>query len=81
MSMHTRSRLPELLGLAAVLGLCYRTVCRVHETRQARRPRAAPDHIQTWEGEGGGVPVDEHRTAAQVEPVPPRMRSDLTGGD
>ncbi|MCL4182952.1 MAG: hypothetical protein KJ011_05835 [Burkholderiaceae bacterium] len=79
--MHTRSRLPELLGLATVLGLCYRTVCRVHEERLARRPRAAPEHIQTWEGEGGGVPVGTHRTAAQVEPAPPEVRSDRPGGE
>jgi hypothetical protein len=75
--MHTRSRLPELVGLAAVLGLGLSTIFRVHQERQARRARAEPEHIQTWEGEGGSVPVGTHHTAAEVAPAPSATRGRL----
>jgi len=41
----------------------------VQAERRTARPRAEPEHLQTWEGEGGGVPVDDSRTAAQVRPA------------
>jgi len=63
---HPLLLLTALVGLA---GVCYRSVACVHRTRLQKRPQAEPEHIQTWEGEGGGVPVTEHRTAAQVEPT------------
>lgn len=56
-------RLSTLLALAVVgwgLGGAYRE----YRSRRTARPRATPEFLQTWEGEGGGVPVDTHRTAA-----------------
>ncbi|HXD05352.1 MAG TPA: hypothetical protein VN680_04850 [Burkholderiaceae bacterium] len=31
--------------------------------------RTKPGHLQTWETEGGGVPVEGGRTAQQVRPA------------
>lgn len=60
-----------LAALGALLGLSWRTISCVHADRRSAVPRAKPEHLQTWEGEGGGVPVGTHRTAAQVEPTEP----------
>jgi len=57
-----------LAALGALLGLGWRGVSRAHADRHSTRPHAEPEHLQTWEGEGGGVPVDTNRTAAQVRP-------------
>lgn len=54
--------------LGALLGLGWRCVAQVQAERRSTRPRAEPEHLQTWEGEGGGVPVADNRTAAQVQP-------------
>jgi hypothetical protein len=59
-----------ITALAALLGLAWRNVQQVHRQRLHKRPHAEPEHIQTWEGEGGGVPVATNRTAAQVRPTP-----------
>jgi hypothetical protein len=69
MTTHRSHHLLCLAALAGLVGVCYRSVACVHRTRLQKRPQAEPQHIQTWEGEGGGVPVTEHRTAAQVEPT------------
>lgn len=55
-----------LATLGALLGLSWRSLAAVRDERRHTRPDAEPEHLQTWEGEGGGVPVDAHRTAAQV---------------
>lgn len=57
-----------LAVLGGLIALGWRSVRHVQAERQSTRPRADPEHLQTWEGEGGGVPVDGHRTAAQVRP-------------
>lgn len=57
-----------LAALGALLGAAWRCVAAVQDERRSTRPKAEPEHLQTWEGEGGGVPLDEHRTAAQVRP-------------
>lgn len=57
-----------LAALGALFGLSWRCFAQVQAERRTTRPRAEPEHLQTWEGEGGGVPVGEHRTAAQVRP-------------
>jgi hypothetical protein len=62
-------RLLDLAVLAGLATLSYRSVCCSRDERRKVRPRTAPEHIQTWEGEGGGVPIGTHRTAAQVEPA------------
>jgi len=58
----------DALLLVALVTLCMRAVRRCSTERRQHRSPAAPEHIQTWEGEGGGVPVGTHRTAAQVTP-------------
>ena len=42
---------------------------RAHLHRVKARPRSKPEHLQTWEGEGGAVPTPEGRTVAQVLPA------------
>jgi hypothetical protein len=49
---------------------------RARARRRQQRPLAQPHALQTWEGEGGGVPVAEHRTAAQVSPGTPGTGND-----
>jgi hypothetical protein len=51
----------------AFLGAWYLAYRYADRQREAARARAQPRHLQTWEGEGGGVPVGGSRTAAQVE--------------
>ena len=53
------------LAVAAVSGYA------AYRRGQQRGSNASNHHsgsepLQRWEGEGGGVPVSEHRTAAQV---------------
>ena len=51
------------LSLAAFAAAGY-AVFRRTAQREFARPRAAPEHLQTWEGEGGAVPVGGSRIAA-----------------
>jgi hypothetical protein len=39
-----------------------------YRARRYRRP-GQPDPLQTWETEGGAVPVGRHRIAAQTAPA------------
>lgn len=39
--------------------------------RVARRRKEQQQALETWEGEGGAVPISPSRTAAQVPPVQP----------
>ncbi len=45
------------------------TLGRAHRSRLKARPRSKPEHLQTWEGEGGAIATPEGRTEAQVPPV------------
>lgn len=38
------------------------------EAGRLNTPKAKPEPLQRWEGEGGAVPVAANRTAQQVEP-------------
>lgn len=67
----THRSLGTTIALAALAAGSYAMFCRSCHRRGQTRAKAAPGHIQTWESEGGGVPVDTNRTAAQV-------RSDMT---
>lgn len=49
--------------------------------RQLAKPRAAPEHLQTWEGEGGAVPVGGSRIAAAKPPQSDDMRHAASDGD
>jgi hypothetical protein len=51
------------ITLAAVAVAGYATFRRTAR-RELAKPRAAPEHLQTWEGEGGAVPVGGSRIAA-----------------
>lgn len=64
------------LDLFAVAALALGVV-HVRRHLQARREKSAPrEAIQTWEAEGGAVPVSRSATAAQVSP-PPDAVADL----
>jgi hypothetical protein len=53
---------------AATVVLGLREILRVGRARAARRERR--ESLQTWEAEGGAVPVSRSSTAAQVSPPP-----------
>lgn len=59
-------KLAITMALGALAAGCYAGYRR----SQARplRPAGKPEHLQTWEGEGGGVPLDSQFTAPQVAP-------------
>jgi len=54
------------VALVALVGLAVGVGFLLRQTRRERMKQ--PDPIQTWEAEGGAVPVAPNRTAAQVEP-------------
>jgi hypothetical protein len=57
---------PFTIGAALLGGAWYVVYRQVRQQRALAQSRAKPEHLQTWEGEGGGVPVGS-RMAAQVE--------------
>jgi hypothetical protein len=60
---------PILIAAALLGGTWYMVRKYVNQQKQAAtQMREEPRYLQTWEGEGGGVPVGGSRTAAQVEP-------------
>jgi hypothetical protein len=61
------------LTLAACAAAGY-AVFRRTAQRELARPRAAPEHLQTWEGEGGAVPVGGSRIAAAQAPKADDLR-------
>lgn len=74
----TRS-LVWIAGLAGLLaGASLATHRRNERERRALRGQSEP--LQTWEGEGGAVPVGTGRTAQQVTPSS-SAANDLPGGE
>jgi hypothetical protein len=71
-------RVFDLGALGALVALGVAAVARVHRERRASPPRRPAPHLRAREGEGGGVPVGTHRTAAQVEPRRADGGSDAT---
>lgn len=63
--------------LAALAAGCVASVRSSRKRRLQGRPNAQPRPLQTWEGEGGGVPVGGGETAASrvhhVDPLPRGM--------
>ena len=55
------------LALGALAAGCVAGYRRNRSRRLSARPRAQPRTLQTWEGEGGAVPVGGSRTAAQAD--------------
>ena len=45
-----------LMTLAALCVVGWSAVRKTHQRRLAAQPRAKPVALQTWEGEGGGLP-------------------------
>jgi len=73
----------SLAFIAALAGLLAGASLTTHRRREAerRKPAAKPEPLQTWEGEGGSVPMRTgSRTAQQVTPsttdVSPRPSPD-----
>jgi hypothetical protein len=70
--MLTRYTMPsrKLMFAAALAALAagWLAAWRRARARRLARPQAQPRELQTWEGEGGGVPVEGSHTAAQVRP-------------
>jgi hypothetical protein len=60
------------LMAAATLALGVRAILRKGAARSERTQRR--EAIQTWEDEGGAVPVSRSATAAQVSPPPDAAR-------
>ena len=61
------------LTLAAFAAVGYATFRRTAQRAMAR-PHAEPEHLQTWEGEGGAVPVGGSRIAAAEPPKSEDLR-------
>jgi len=62
----------RLLTSLALLGIAYAALTRVnqvHAGRSRARPAAKPDHVQTWEGEGGGLPTGGPGPGVKVAPA------------
>jgi hypothetical protein len=70
---------PFTIGMALLGGAWYVIYREVCQQRAMAQSRAKPEHLQTWEGEGGGVPVGGSRIAAQVESS--GAESDSSKGD
>jgi hypothetical protein len=69
----TRMAMTRWLTLAAFAAAGY-AVFRRTAQRELARPHAAPEHLQTWEGEGGAVPVGGSRIAAAHPPKSDDLR-------
>lgn len=52
------------IGLAALT-----RVSKVHQGRTQARPTAKPPEVQTWEGEGGGLPTGGPGAGVKVAPA------------
>lgn len=54
-----RSHRPGLLGLAlaGLLAFMWLDLRTCHQRRLREKTRAKPEPLQTWEGEGGGIPA------------------------
>jgi hypothetical protein len=60
----------SLVLIAGVAGLIAGASLATHRRRERDRRalNAKPEPVQTWEGEGGAVPMTSGRTAQQVSP-------------
>jgi hypothetical protein len=59
------------LVLGAVAGACLATHRNtLRRINSDHKPLAAPVEVQTWEGEGGAVPIGGSRIAKEVDPLP-----------
>jgi hypothetical protein len=62
----------RLLTSLALITIAYAALTRVnkvHTTRFHARPAAKPEAVQTWEGEGGGLPAGGPGAGVKVAPA------------
>jgi hypothetical protein len=62
----------RLIASLALIGIAYAAMTRVnkvHNTRFHARPSAKPEEVQTWEGEGGGLPTGGPGPGVKVAPA------------
>ena len=62
-------RLLTSLALIGIGTLALARVSKVHAGRHHARPAAKPEHVQTWEGEGGGLPSGGPGPGVKVAPA------------
>ena len=62
-------RLINSLALLTIGYLALTRVNKVHAARFAARPAAKPEAVQTWEGEGGGLPTGGPGAGVKVAPA------------
>ncbi|MET0382532.1 MAG: hypothetical protein ABW032_03830 [Burkholderiaceae bacterium] len=62
----------RLLTTLTLIGVSYAVLTRVnkvHTGRRHARPAAKPHEVQTWEGEGGGLPTGGPGAGVKVAPA------------
>ena len=62
-------RLLTSLALISLALAAMTRVNRVHATRTHARPKAKSPEVQTWEGEGGGLPTGGPGPGVKVAPA------------
>ena len=62
-------RLLTSLALIGIAYAAYSRVSQVHAGRTHARPAAKPTEVQTWEGEGGGLPTGGPGPGVKVAPA------------
>jgi len=61
-------RLLTSLALITIACAAFTRVNRVHAARLQAKPAAKPEAVQTWEGEGGGLPTGGPGPGVKVAP-------------
>jgi len=62
-------RLINSLALLTIGYLALKQVNKVHAARFEAKPAAKPEEVQTWEGEGGGLPTGGPGPGVKVAPA------------
>jgi len=62
-------RLLTSLALITVAYAAFTRVNKVHAARYQGKPAAKPEEVQTWEGEGGGLPSGGPGPGVKVAPA------------
>ena len=62
-------RLLTSLALITIGAAALTRVNKVHASRFAAKPAAKPEAVQTWEGEGGGLPSRGPGAGVKVAPA------------
>ena len=62
-------RLLTSLALITIAYAAFTRVNKVHAARYQAKPAAKPTEVQTWEGEGGGLPSGGPGPGVKVAPA------------